>query len=88
MATYGALAKQLARVRARVGITRRVTAHDLRRTTGRRVYELTHDLRDAQTVFGHADLATTTSYLQDIAKPLPRDILELAKTPPLTEKPQ
>jgi integrase len=67
------------------GITRKLTPHDLRRTTARRVYKLTGDLRQAQAVLGHSDLGSTMWYLQDDLVSVEVSTLELAKLNPTTE---
>lgn len=72
------------RLKQKVGITRRVTAHDLRRTTVRRVYDATLDLRLAQSLLGHTSLRSTLWYLQGESVPVPASTLELAKLPPTT----
>ena len=60
------------------GIRRGVTPHDLRRTTARRVYAQTGDLRAAQGVLGHSDLNSTLWYLQDEITRVTIDQLEAA----------
>lgn len=70
------------------GITRRIVPHDLRRTTARRVYQQTHDLRIVQAVLGHVDLNSTVWYLQDELTEVAVSTLELAKLNPLTEREQ
>jgi integrase len=67
------------------GILRTLHPHDLRRTTARRVYSITHDLRDVQHVLGHHGLASTVWYLQDEIARVPASTLELAKLDPTTE---
>ncbi len=71
-----------------LGIRVNLRPHDLRRTTVRRVYDRTRDLRLAQALLGHSDLAATAWYLQDALTPIPVSALEVAKLPPLTERPQ
>jgi integrase len=79
--SFGRLKKQLK-------IRRQITPHDLRRTTARRVYDNTRDLRIAQAVLGHSNLKSTLWYLQDNLTEVPISALELAKLNPLTERPQ
>lgn len=67
------------------GIARRLVPHDLRRTTARRVYSATHDLRLVQALLGHSHLAHTAWYLQDALTVVPASTLELAKLNPTTE---
>lgn len=73
------------RLRESVGITRKLTCHDLRRTTATKVYDLTHDLRAVQALLGHADLSSTLWYLDHHARQVPIATLELAKLNPTTE---
>ena len=80
-ATYRRLLKRL-------GITRKLTPHDLRRTTARRVYSATRDLRLVQALLGHSDLQSTLWYLQDALTEVPASALELAKLNPITERTQ
>jgi hypothetical protein len=56
------LCEAFGRIRRSVGITRKLTPHDLRRTTVRRVYDSTKDLRVAQALLGHSDLSSTLWY--------------------------
>ncbi len=85
---YQALSKTFGRLKHRLGITRKLTPHDLRRTTARQVYAITHDLRTVQALLGHAELSTTLWYLQDNLQTVPVSALEVAKLNPLTERPQ
>jgi integrase len=86
--SYQILAQTFGRLKRRIGITRKLTPHDLRRTTARRVYEITRDLRTVQSLLGHSDLPATAWYLQDAMVRVPLEALELAKLNPLTERPQ
>jgi integrase len=61
------------------GITRRITPHDLRRTTAVQTYEITGDLRVVQALLGHRSLETTFHYLDHRNTPVPRRTLEMAK---------
>ncbi len=47
----------------RLGISRDLHIHDLRRTLATRAYDETHDLRIVQQVLGHASMASTLHYL-------------------------
>lgn len=76
------------KLKEKLGLRRNLRPHDFRRTTVRRVYDQTHDLRLAQALLGHTDLAATAWYLQDSLTQVPADALELAKLNPLTERPQ
>lgn len=82
---YHSLIGRFAELKRKVGITRKLTPHDLRRTTARNVYSLTRDLRVAQALLGHSDLGATMWYLQDNLTAIPVSTLELAKLPPITE---
>jgi integrase len=55
--------RMFARIRKNLGITRRLTYHDLRRTTAVHAYDLTHDLRLVQALLGHKELSHTLYYL-------------------------
>lgn len=76
--TIGSAFRELAR---RVGITRKLTPHDFRRTTAVRLYEETNDARDVQALLGHRSLASTIWYLDHDLRPVKRSILELIKRP-------
>jgi len=67
------------------GIERKLTFHDLRRTTAHRVYELTGDLRIVQALLSHTYLSSTFRYLGHHLQPLDRDLLEIAKQNPEPE---
>lgn len=71
--------KAYTRILKQVGIKRKLTLHDLRRTTARSVYGITKDLRVAQAFLGHSDLTSTMWYLQDNLVEVPRSVLEQAK---------
>ncbi|WP_109486932.1 tyrosine-type recombinase/integrase [Occallatibacter savannae] len=61
------------------GIERRITPHDLRRTTAVGMLRLTHDVRDVQAILGHRSLQSTIWYLDHDLRPVPRHNLELIK---------
>ena len=69
------------RLRKSVGITRKLTPHDFRRTTAVALYEHTHDARDVQALLGHRTLASTIWYLDHDLLPVQRNNLELIKRP-------
>jgi integrase len=75
----------LNQLRKQCGITKQLTSHDLRRTTAKRVYDITKDLRAVQAVLGHKDLQTTLIYLDHHVTPVELSMLELAKLNPTTE---
>lgn len=65
----------------RVGITRRIIPHDLRRTSAVAMYKATGDIRDAQSLLGHKHLQSTLWYLDHDMNPVQRDLLEQIKRP-------
>lgn len=69
-----------------VGITRRLTPHDLRRTAAVGLLELTRDVRDVQALLGHRNLPSTLWYLDHDVRPIPRAHLELIKRPAWARK--
>lgn len=64
-----------------LGITRKLTPHDFRRTTAVKLYSQTHDARDVQSLLGHRSLASTIWYLDHDLNPVSRSMLELLKRP-------
>jgi len=62
----------------RVGILRRLTLHDLRRTTAVKTMDLTHDIRMVQAVLGHSNLQSTLHYLDHRMTEVPRSLLQSA----------
>ena len=82
---YNTLICGLRELRAELGITRRLTFHDLRRTTADNVYKQTGDLRTVQSVLGHRSLKSTLHYLDHRVRPVKVSVLELAKLNPTTE---
>ena len=83
--SYVTLQHAFAKLRRSIGITRQLTAHDLRRTTAVRVYQVNRDLRAVQALLGHKTLATTLYYLDHRNTPVDLSTLELAKLNPTTE---
>jgi len=83
--TQNGLLNAYKKLRRGLGITRKMTPHDLRRTTARNIYSLSRDLRVVQAFLAHSDLASTTWYLQDDLVDVPLETLELAKLNPTTE---
>lgn len=86
--TYVTLQHKFTKLRKKLGITRQITAHDLRRTTAVKLYELTKDIRKVQALLGHRTLATTLYYLDHRNTPVAASSLELAKLNPITERTQ
>ena len=79
----------LYRAMKKAGIARRITPHDLRRTTATEVYATSsHDLRLVQSVLGHKHMSSTLHYLDHRNTPVPLAALELAKLNPVTERTQ
>lgn len=83
---HKALGYSWRRLCARLGITRRIVPHDLRRTTAVAIYRHTGDLRDAQAILGHKNLASTLWYLDHDTRPISRATLETIKRPFLVQK--
>lgn len=80
--SYG---RQLKLLKKSLGIVEAFTSHDLRRSTAREVYNLTHDLRTVQAVLGHTNLASTYHYLQPHIERPTVEILEAAAAQPAKE---
>lgn len=76
--TIGSAFRALARS---IGITRKLTPHDFRRTTAVHLYQQTGDARDVQALLGHRSLASTVWYLDHDLRPVKRSLLELIKRP-------
>jgi integrase len=72
---------QFKQLRERLGITRKLTLHDLRRTTAVAMLEATHDIRDVQALLGHRSLQSTIWYLDHDLRPVKRSTLEKLKRP-------
>jgi len=75
-----AISVRYRRLLDRLGITRKLTPHDFRRTTATPLYELTGDARDVQALLGHRSLASTIWYLDHDLRPVKRATLELLKS--------
>ncbi len=73
------LLHEFKKLRQRLGMQKRITPHDLRRTTAVQTLELTRDLRFVQALLGHQSLASTFHYLDHRNTPVSRETLELAK---------
>jgi integrase len=67
------------RLKARAGITRKLTYHDLRRTTAFRIYGATKDIRLVQAVLGHSNLTSTCWYLDHHLTEVPVAVFEQAR---------
>lgn len=77
----GQLTQDFAHLKDAVGIKRRITPHDLRRTTAVAMFEQTGDIRDVQSLLGHRSLQSTIWYLDHDLRPVKRSTLELIKRP-------
>jgi integrase len=64
------------------GITRRITPHDLRRTTAVAMLDYTKDVRAVQALLTHKRLTSTIWYLDHNLRPVQRQTLEFIKRPP------
>lgn len=73
------LNSQFQKLRRSIGITRKLTPHDLRRTTAVAMLEATGDIRDAQALLGHRSLQSTVWYLDHDLRKVSRQTLELIK---------
>jgi integrase len=70
---------QFVKLRHALGITRKLTFHDLRRTAAVGMYRLTRDLREVQALLGHRSMQSTVWYLDHDLNPVQRTTLELVK---------
>jgi integrase len=75
------LRRKFKALRLSVGITRKLTLHDLRRTAAVAMLELTGDIRDVQALLGHRNLGSTIWYIDHDLRPVKRSNLELIKNP-------
>ena len=78
---YTRLGHAFRKLRYSLGITRKLTAHDLRRTAAVHMLEATGDIRDVQALLGHRNLISTIWYLDHDLRPVKRTTLELIKNP-------
>jgi integrase len=75
-------------LKRKLGITRKLTPHDLRRTTAVAMLQHTRDVRDVQALLGHRSLQATIWYLDHDLRPVQRETLETLKRPFLVKKEQ
>jgi integrase len=68
-------------LRLRLGIERRITPHDLRRTTAVAVYQHTRNVRKVQALLGHRNMNSTIWYLDHDLEPVEVELLETVKKP-------
>jgi integrase len=80
------LERDFLHLRRSIGITRKLTPHDFRRTTAVKLYEATGDIRDVQALLGHRNLLSTVWYLDHDLRPVNRKLLEFIKLPQRKEK--
>lgn len=73
-------------LKLRLGITRKLTPHDLRRTAAVAMLRHTQDIRDVQALLGHRSLQSTVWYLDHDLRPVSRASLETIKKPILVRK--
>ncbi len=75
------LLHQFARLRKTAGIDRRITPHDLRRTTAVAMYQHTRNVRKVQALLGHRNMNSTIWYLDHDLEPVDIEVLETIKKP-------
>lgn len=80
------LSAQFCRLRRKLGITRKLTPHDFRRTAAVHMLEATGDIRDVQALLGHRNLESTLWYLDHDLRPVSRSVLERIKRPAWREQ--
>jgi integrase/recombinase XerC len=81
MTRFPPFVQQFAVARRALGIHRKLTFHDFRRTTAVGMLRASGDVRDVQALLGHRTLASTIWYLDHDLRPVKRATLELIKTP-------
>lgn len=75
----GTLRKQFRDLKQSLGIHRKITPHDLRRTTAVSAFDACGDLRVIQALLGHRHLSTTLHYLDHDTAHVEANLLEAAK---------
>jgi integrase len=73
--------QEFAKLRNSLGIAKRITLHDLRRTTAVAIYKRTRDLHIVQAFLGHRNMQATIWYLDHDLQTIERATLEDAKHP-------
>jgi integrase len=74
------------RLKLSLGITRKLTPHDFRRTAAVAMLQYTHDVRDVQALLGHRSLQSTIWYLDHDLRPIAPETLEAIRRPFLVRK--
>lgn len=82
----GTLHVELKALRAKLGITKRIIFHDLRRSAAVAALRYTGNLRTVQSLLGHRSLQSTIWYLDHDLYPVDTDTLEAIKKPHLVWK--
>ena len=77
----GSLRHKFLELRRSIGITRKLTLHDLRRTTAVAMYRYTRNIRSVQALLGHRNMQSTIWYLDHDLEPIAVDTLETIKKP-------
>jgi integrase len=80
------LHKELKDLRQRLGITKRIIFHDLRRSAAVATLRYTNNLRTVQSLLGHRSLQSTIWYLDHDLYPVDTETLEAIKQPHLVWK--
>jgi integrase len=80
------LSAKFRRLKDEAGIERKLTPHDLRRTTAVAMLQHSGDVRDVQALLGHRSLQSTIWYLDHDLRPVSLDALETIKRPFLVRK--
>ena len=75
------LRTEMKKLRLSLGITKRFTPHDLRRTTAVALYKETKNIMAVKALLGHKDLKTTFWYLDHDMEEVDLSILERLKKP-------
>jgi integrase len=75
---------EMKQLRLKLGITKRIIPHDLRRTAAVNLYRRTHNIRLVQALLGHRNLQSTFWYLDHDLEAVDRAELEAIKKPFVT----
>lgn len=77
--TFGGLTRAWEKHKKKCGVNPALNAHDLRRTAATILYTATKDLRTAQELLGHKNLASTLAYLAPLHPDEARKYAELLR---------